>query len=168
MITLIACIDRNRGIGSKGSLLTKPPLDFKLFKELTTGNFVVFGRNTYEEIGKPLPNRQNIVITSNTMHNYDPEINVYPSVEDVLYEYENYAEKEVDLFICGGEKIYEAFLPHADFIQLTVVDHSFPEADRHFPEFDLKEWQPVNTVKNPATEDYPYDYYFALYERKNK
>ena len=159
MITLISCIDKNRG---------KPPLDFKLFKELTTNNFVVFGKNTFNEIGHPLPNRQNIVITSNTMAEYHPEVNVYPSVNDVLFDYLNYADKAVDLFVCGGERVYKEFLPHADFIQLTIVDHSFPEADRHFPEFDLKDWKHVNTIKNDATEDYPYDYYFVLYENKSK
>jgi dihydrofolate reductase len=166
VITLISCIDRNRGIGNKGELLTKPPLDFKLFKELTTNNFVLFGRNTYEEIGHPLPNRQNIVITSDTMAEYHPEVSVYPSAQDVYFDYINYTEKDVDLFICGGEMVYKDFLPHADFIQLTIVDHEFEEADRHFPEFDLNEWKPVNLIKNEADENYPYDYYFALYERK--
>jgi dihydrofolate reductase len=164
-ISLIACIDKANGIGNKGSLLTKPPLDFKYFKELTMNNYCVFGRSTFDEIGKPLPNRHNIVLTKNTKHEYHPDVNVYPSVNDILHDYYEYAEKQINLFICGGEKVYSDFLLHADYIYLTIVDHKF-KADRHFPKFSLNEWQPVETIKNEATEGYPYDYYFVKYQRK--
>ena len=166
MIHLIACIDNNSAIGNKGTLLTKPPLDFKHFKKLTTNNFVVFGRKTYEEIGKPLPDRQNIVITSNLNHEYHPEVSVYPSVQDVLSDYINYAEKQVDLYICGGERVYKEFMEHADYIHLTIVDHSFAESDTFFPRFNLDDWTVESNIKNAADEQYPYDYYFVSYKRK--
>ncbi|MGD6876987.1 dihydrofolate reductase [Bacillus infantis] len=165
-ITLIACIDRNRGIGSNGNLLTKPPKDLKRFRELTLGGFVVFGKNTFLEIGKPLSGRVNILLTSDTQTQYHPELNVYQSVEDILHDYKVHADSDVNLFICGGQKVYEAFLPHADVIELTIVDHIFPEADRHFPQFSLSDFKPVETIHNWATEDYPYDYSFIRYERR--
>jgi dihydrofolate reductase len=166
LIHLIACVDSNSAIGNKGELLTKPPLDFKHFKKLTTNNFVVFGRKTYEEIGRPLSDRQNIVITSQTNHDYHPEVSVYPSVQDVLFDYINYAEKEVDLFICGGERVYKEFMEHADFIHLTIVDYTFPDTDTFFPKFNLDEWTVISNVKNPSDEKYPHDYYFVTYKKK--
>lgn len=165
-ISLISCIDLNRGIGSKGSLLTKPPLDFQHFKNLTIGNFVVMGKSTYDEIGKPLPKRYNLVLTRKVKHDLPNEVFTYQSVADVLHEYENYAEKEIDLMVCGGQKVYEEFLPHADYIHLTIVDHKFPKSDRFFPQFDLSEWEVVSNVKNAADENYPYDYYFVKYKRR--
>lgn len=165
-ITLIACIDNNRGIGANSQLLTKPPKDLKRFKELTLGNFVVYGRKSYEEIGHPLSGRVNILLTSDTQTQYHPELNVYPSVEDILHDYKVHADSDVNLFICGGEKVYEAFLPHADVIELTIVDHVFKEADKFFPAFSLSDFKPVETVHNWASEDYPFDYSFVTYQRR--
>lgn len=164
-INLIACIDKSRGIGSKGSLLTKPPLDFKHFKELTMGNVVVFGRSTFEEIGKPLPKRHNIVLSRQNIK-LPNGVYHYTSVNQVLREYNSYAEENVELFICGGEQLYKDFLPYANRIYLTIVDHSFPEADRHFTEFSLDEWKVTSHVKHEANGDYPYNYSFVTYERK--
>jgi dihydrofolate reductase len=168
MISLIACVDLNNSIGYKGSLLTKPPLDFKYFKALTEHNFVVFGKDTFSEIGKPLRNRHNIVLSRNPKIDLPDEVYHYQSVKDVIFEYENYAEKEVKLFVCGGQKVYEEFLPYADYIHLTIVDHKFEKTDRQFVNFSLDEWKPIESIKNAADEKYPHDYYFVTYERKNK
>ncbi|WP_299831788.1 dihydrofolate reductase [uncultured Metabacillus sp.] len=164
-INLIACIDKSRGIGSNGSLLTKPPLDFPHFKKLTMGNIVVFGRSTFEEIGRPLTKRHNIVL-SNQDIKLPNGVYHYKSVNQVLREYSSYAEENVELFICGGERLYNDFLPYSNKIYLTIVDHSFQEADRHFPEFSLDEWKVTSSVKNEATNEYPYDYYFVEYAKK--
>jgi dihydrofolate reductase len=167
-ISLIACIDLNRSIGYKGSLLTKPPLDFKHFKALTEHNFVVFGKDTFMEIGKPLSNRYNIVLSRNPNIELPDEVYHYQSVNDILFEYENYADKNVKLFVCGGEKVYSEFLPFSDYIHLTIVDHKFVKSDRQFPEFSIDEFKPVERIEIKADENYPYDYYFVTYERKNK
>jgi dihydrofolate reductase len=163
-INLIACVDLNNSIGYKGSLLTKPPLDFQHFKNLTIGKHCVMGKSTYDEIGKPLPKRYNLVLTRKINHDLPSDVFVYHSVPDIIHEYENYAEKEIELFVCGGEKVYKEFLPHADYIHLTIVDHKFPKSDRHFPKFDLSEWEVVSNIKNAADENYPYDYYFVTYK----
>lgn len=167
-ISLIACIDLNNSIGYNGSLLTKPPLDLKQFKSITEGGFVVFGRNTFKEIGKPLSNRTNIVLSSKKNIKLPSGIHHYESVDDILFEYENYANKDVKMFICGGEKVYSEFLPYADFIYLTIVDHYFTNTDRYFPKFPLEEWKVIESVKNNSDEKYAYDYYFIKYERRKK
>lgn len=165
-INLISCIDKARGIGSKGSLLTKPPLDFKHFRELTTGGFVVFGKDTFNEIGKPLSGRTNIVLSRNPNIKLPSGVYHYMSVQDILFEYEQYAEKQIDLWICGGEKVYQEFLPFTDYIYLTEVNHQFQHSDRHFPKFSTEEWQVIDTVHNDTTDDYSYDYSFVTYKRK--
>lgn len=165
-ISLIACIDKNSAIGHQGSLLTKPPLDFQYFKNLTIGNYCVFGRTTFEEIGTPLKNRKNIILTSKGKEGLPSGVFTYSSTDKILAEYKNYAEEDVKLYICGGEKVYEAFLPYANTINLTIVDHSFTQSDRYFPKFSLDEWEVVSNEKNCADETYPYDYYFVTYTRK--
>jgi dihydrofolate reductase len=165
-INLIACVDKNNAIGYKGGLLTKPPLDFKHFRSLTINNFCVFGKDTFAEIGKPLRNRHNIVISRNPKIKLPDGVYHYQSVEDVLFEYENYAAKEVKLFVCGGEKVYEEFLPHADSIYLTIVDHTFPKSDKYFPRFSLDKWAVGDNVENKADSKYPYNYHFVQYMRR--
>lgn len=166
-ISLIACIDKNSAIGHQGSLLTKPPLDFQHFKNLTIGNYCVFGRTTFEEIGTPLKNRKNIILTSRGKEGLPSGVFIYPNAEKILTEYENYADEDIQLYICGGEKVYEAFLPYADTINLTIVDHTFPHSDRFFPKVSLDDWEIVSNEKNEADEIYPYDYYFITYQRRN-
>lgn len=166
-ISLIACIDKNNGIGSKGSLLSKPPLDFKHFKELTMNNFCIFGKETFKEIGKPLKGRQNIVLSRNPKIDLPNGVFHYQSAKDVLFEYENYAERSIDIFVCGGEKVYQEFLPQADYIYLTIVDNIFEHGDKYFPKFDLDEWKITESIKHEKDESYPYDYYFVSYERRS-
>jgi dihydrofolate reductase len=166
MISLIACIDLNNAIGFKGSLLTKPPLDFKHFKSLTEGTFVVFGKDTFLEIGRPLSNRTSIVLSRDPNVKLPNGVFHYQSVDDVLFEYENYADKKIKLFICGGERVYSEFLPYADYIHLTIVNHQFPNADRHFPQFSLDEWKVIENIGVKADGSYPHDYSFVTYERR--
>lgn len=165
-ISLISCIDLNNSIGNRGSLLTKPPLDFQHFKELTVGNYCVFGRKTFEEIGKPLSHRHNIILSSKDKSHFPSGVHVYSNAKEILHEYENYAEKGIKLLICGGVRVYSEFLPFADSIFLTIVDHKFPESDTKFPVFSLDEWGVATNVKNEKDDAYPYDYYFIEYKRK--
>lgn len=165
-IHLIAAIDGNSALGYKGKLLTKLQNDMRHFKSLTDGHFVVMGRCTYEEIGKPLKNRTNIVLSRNTKYNPDPEVLVYYSASDILREYESYAEKQVDLYICGGMQVYKEFLPFADYIHLTIIQHTFPKADAYFPQFDISDWKVVSNVYNESDEKNEYDHSFITYKRK--
>ena len=124
MITLIAAIGKNNELGYQNKLLWSLPGDMKYFKENTTGKRVVMGRKTYESIGRPLPNRENIVITSHEI----PEVKTVKSIDDIL-------SLEGDTYIIGGASIYKEFIKYAGFLLLTEVDDS-PTADAFFPEFD--------------------------------
>lgn len=165
-INLICCCDENAAIGYKGQLLVKQKGDLKRFVQLTNNNFVVMGTRTYAEIGQPLKNRTNIVLSSKSNHEYHPDINLYSSVDDILFEYEHYADKQVDIFICGGSKVYEAFMKHADFIYLTIIHNKFKNADRFFPKFDISDWKVIEHTDHPADEDNQYPYSFITYQRK--
>lgn len=167
MINLIAAIDLNRGLGFNNDLLVKLPNDMKHFKKLTTGQFIVMGANTFRSIGHHLPNRQNIVITSNTKHGLPDDVYVYNSVDSVLWEYNNYSNKKVDLWVIGGQSIYEQFIEHADKLYLTVIDHYFKNVDTFFPPISLLDWMVVENKENKADEKNPYDHYFVTYTRRN-
>ena len=165
-IHLIACIDMSNGIGSNGELLCKLEADMKHFKEKTTGNIVVMGRKTYESIGHPLSHRTNIILSRDQKYDPHPSVYVYESVEQVLHEYHNYGESQPDVYVIGGAKLYEEFLPHADYIHLTIVDYRFPEADVFFPRFSIDEFKPVERKYCWKDKNNAYDYTFITYERK--
>lgn len=112
-----------RVIGNQNELPRHYPEDLSYFKEKTTGHTVVMGRKTLESIGKQLPNRRNIILTSQII----PGCECYPSKEAFLEAYQ--AEKsdpEEELFIIGGAQVYESFLPNADCIYLTLIKKNYP------------------------------------------
>jgi dihydrofolate reductase len=169
VISLVAAIDKNRAIGYQNQLLARLPNDMKHFKQITTSgnhNIVLMGRKTFESIGKPLKDRINIVLTKNKNFQAPKGVFVYHSVEEILNQYKNYGECKPDLFIIGGQQIYNQFLRYADRIYLTIIDHTFEKADAYFPEIDLNEWKIISNIKNAADENNPYDHYFVTYERK--
>lgn len=156
MIKIIAAISKNRVLGDDNKLIWSLPNDLKRFKKLTTNNTVVMGRKTYESIGKPLPNRRNIVITRDENY-YGDNIEVVNSIEEALLLCNN------DCFIIGGGQIYKQTLDLADKIYLTVVDEEF-EGDTFFPELG-KDWFKVSKVDNEINESHNYKYTFIDYER---
>lgn len=132
MITIIAAIGKNNELGIGNKLLWNLPSDMKFFKDKTMGHPVVMGKRTYESIGRPLPGRRNIVISSSLK---DEKVEVVKSVEEALKLIEN-----DDVYIIGGASIYEQFLPYTDQMYLTLVDDS-PAADVFFPKFDYKDYE---------------------------
>ena len=149
-------MSENRVIGNNNELIWKLSSDLKRFKELTTGHPVVMGRKTYESIGKPLPNRRNIIITRNLEY----EVNgceVVSSLEEALLLTNN------DCFIIGGGEIYKQSLEVADKIYLTLVHKDF-EGDTTFPELG-KEWAIIDTKDFDADEKNEYNYSFIEYDR---
>lgn len=165
-IHLIAAIDGNLALGYKGKLLTKLENDMRHFKSLTNGHFAIMGRRTYEEIGRPLENREMLVLSRDTKYNPHPEVNVYNSTSDIIREYENYADKQVDMYICGGSQVYLKFLPFADYIHLTIIEHKFDKVDAYFPQFDISDWKVISNVYNESDEKNEYDHSFVSYKRK--
>ena len=152
MITLIAACSKNRIIGNDNKLIWNVPGDLKRFKELTSGHTILMGRKTYESIGKPLPNRRNIVLSRNTT-----EINnclVYSSLIEVLNLYKN------DLFVIGGGEIYKQCLPYANKIELTYIDKDF-EGDTYFPIID-ESFKITNKIDNVSDN---FNFSYITYER---
>lgn len=130
MISIIVVIGKNRAIGYKNKLLWELPEDMKRFKKLTTNHTVVMGDQTFLSIGRPLPNRNNIVLSLDKNFKA-PGCEVKHSVDDVLEEYKG---RDEEIFIIGGGKIYELFIPWADKLYLTVIEDE-PEADTFFPDY---------------------------------
>jgi dihydrofolate reductase len=126
MITLIAACSKNRVIGYENKLIWNIPGDLKRFKELTTGHTVLMGRKTFESIGRPLPNRRNVILTRDKAFKAEGCL-VYSDLKEVLELFGN------DLFIIGGEQIYQQTIGYADFIELTLIHKKF-EGDVYFPE----------------------------------
>ncbi|OAO78554.1 dihydrofolate reductase [Anoxybacillus flavithermus] len=165
-ISLVTAIDRNNAIGYKNQLLVKLKNDMKYFKQITTSgdhNIVVMGRKTFESIGKPLPQRINIVLTKDKDFRCRG-VFVYHSVEEVLKQYKYYGGSKPNLFVIGGETIYRQFMRYADRLYTTLIDHVFEKADTHFPQI-TSEWKLISEQYNQADENNPYDHYFRIYEK---
>jgi len=154
-------MDKNRGIGIRNQLPWHLPEDLRHFKNTTNGHSIVMGRKTYESIGKPLPDRQNYVLSNNSSLSLPSEVIVTdPSV--ILSKFQGHDNPEV--FIIGGSAIYDYFLPYADKLYVTELDEVF-ECDAYFPLFSLDEWEQTKKVK--GIECGEFDYYFTLYERRH-
>ena len=153
MIKLIACVGKNYELGIDNHMPWSLKGDLKYFKETTEGQTVVMGKNTYLSIGRPLPNRRNIVITHGDIENDGVE--VLHSIDDVN-------SIEEDVFIIGGASLYEYFLPYASEIYLTEVDAEF-EADTYFPKFDKRAYN--DETVGQMVED-GLEYSFHIYKRK--
>ncbi len=162
MISLIWAMDENRAIGKNNQLPWRLPADLQFFKRVTMGSPVAMGRKTYESIGKPLPGRENIVITRNP--SFKPEgCMTASSVEQVL---EADRDTGTELFIIGGADIFKQALPFADRLYITQIYESF-DGDTFFPEFDMDGWKLVSREKGKKDEKNPYDYEFLCYVKKS-
>ena len=137
------------------------PKDLDHFKELTAGKPIIMGRKTYESIGKPLPNRTNIILTRDENYKAEGCIVVH-STEEALKAAGNAEE----VMIIGGSQIYKEFLPKANRMYLTIVDADF-EADTYFPEYKIEEWEETAYEEHERDAENPYNYTYITLERKN-
>lgn len=126
-LIIIAALSRNRVIGKDGKLPWHISEDLKRFKRLTTGHTVLMGRKTFESLGKPLPHRRNVVLTSHTL----PDVETYPTLAQALQA----LEKEEKVFVIGGGEIFAQLIDHADELHLTLVDQEV-EGDTFFPPYE--------------------------------
>ncbi len=159
MIIIIAAIAQNNALGKDNQLIWHLPADLKRFKKVTSGHHVIMGRKTYESLGKPLPNRTNIIISRNKNFIAEGCI-VKNSLEDAIES----AKKDSTPFILGGAEIYKQALEFADILDLTFVHHDF-EADAFFPEIDPDIWAETSRQDFKADEKNKYDYSFVTYKR---
>jgi dihydrofolate reductase len=162
MLSIIVAISENGGIGFQGTIPWCLSTDMKLFKETTMGHHLIIGRITYESIGRPLPGRHMIVVTSQTDFPA-PGCDVVDSLEAGLVLARSHNDEEI--FIAGGVSLYQEALPITERIYLTRV-HTEVEADRFFPEFDITEWQFTSETKYPAGEKDKYPFTVQVLDRK--
>lgn len=164
-LSLICAMAENRVIGRNNSLPWHLPADLKYFKRTTMGNCIIMGRKTWESIGRPLPGRTNIVITSNP----DLEAEGARVVGSLpaaikLAESISIMDGSEEAFVIGGAGIYQAALPLANRFHLTRV-HAQVEGDTLLADFDETQWQEVECQDFQHTDSNPYDYSICILER---
>jgi dihydrofolate reductase len=173
ILSIISAIAKNNEIGQKNALLWSMPADLKHFKEITSGHPVIMGQKTFEslgqsptgELGRPLPNRRNIVLTKDEDFKRQG-IEIVYSLEELGELLKKTTREDEEVFIIGGGQIYKLFIEKADKLYITHVDAIFPEADTYFPTIDLDVWQKISEEKYLADEKNEYPYSFVIYQRK--
>lgn len=160
MINLIACVDKNWGIGNNGNLLFRIEQDKEFFKSMTVGKTVIMGRKTFDSLNiKPLSDRLNIVLTRNKNFEHEGVI-ICHSAEEALDFVKNRGEQ---VFVIGGEEIYRMFLPYCDKAYITKAD-DLKAADAHMVNLDNeKDWELVSETKDFLQGEFAYR--FAVYEK---
>ena len=154
---LIASADNNWGIGNKGSLLVRISNDMKNFRRLTTGNVIVLGRKTLETFpnGLPLAQRTNIILTHNEDFKAKDAVIVH-NLKELFKELSYYKKDEI--FIVGGESVYNLLAPYCDKAIITKIDYKY-QADAHIPNFDeLPNWEMVEESEEETCFDIIYTY----------
>lgn len=154
MITIIVAFDNNYAIGEDNKLVWKQSNDLKRFKELTLGKTVVMGRKTYDSIGRPLPNRNNIVLSRSKLE--IPGVKIINEISEIT---------ETDYCVIGGSEIYKLFIDKADEILVTLIDCEI-EADSWFPKIYTNDWSIKEQESFSKDEKNQYDYTFIKYVRK--
>lgn len=161
IISIIAAVADNGVIGNKNALPWHLPADFKYFKETTLNKPVVMGLRTFESIGRPLPDRKNIILNDDTNYIAPYGCFVVKSMDELLEIVKN----EDEVMICGGASVYRQFLPLANRLYLTYIHHDF-EGDTYFPEFDINDWKEIKRTDNQIDKENVYPYSFIILERK--
>lgn len=161
MVTIIAAIANNNALGKDNDLIWYLPADLKRFKKVTTGHYILMGRNTYESIGKPLPNRTTVIITRNPDYKAAGCI-VVDSIEKAI----KVASADEHVFIIGGAQIYKQTMESnlVDQLDITQV-HSEFEADVFFPVIDTTIWKETSRENFEPDEKNKYNYSFISYKK---
>lgn len=161
-LSLIVAVSENWGIGRNNDLLYHLPADMRHFKTLTTGHTIIMGRRTFESLPKgALPNRRNIVLSSQTSSNF-PGAEHLTSLQEALAA----CNGEEEVFIIGGSSVYHEALALCERIYLTRVEHMHPEATVFFPALNPEEWNVLEENSYPADEKHAHPYRFITLERK--
>jgi dihydrofolate reductase len=159
MIALIVAIDQNNAIGKDNQLLWHLPKDLSFFKNVTSGNAIIMGRKTFESIGKALPNRRNIVISTQKDLQY-AGAEITSSLNAAIELVGN-----ADCYIIGGGSIYQQSLSKVDRLYITKVAANF-YADTFFPTINWDEWTLVSKEDHPADEKHAHAFSFCVYDKK--
>lgn len=159
-IEAIVAVDENGAIGRQGGLLCHLPADMRHFKEVTMGHSIIMGRKTFESFPRrPLPERQNIVITRNADWQHEG-VTVAHSLDEAI------AAAQTDTaFIIGGEQIYRQAMPLINVLHLTVIHARWATADAFFPPIDMSRWQEVGREHHTCDHRNAYEFDFITLKR---
>jgi len=158
-IALIVAMAENRVIGRNNQLPWRIPADLRHFKALTMGKPIIMGRKTYESIGRPLPGRDNIVITADSLYQAEG-CQVVHSIDQALET----AGGCEEAMIIGGANLYRQTFENAERLYLTLVKAE-PEGDSWFPAIELQQWREIERETHKADERNEYDYDFVVLDR---
>ncbi|MES2795747.1 MAG: dihydrofolate reductase [Bacteroidota bacterium] len=170
MINIVVATAKNNVIGADNKLLWHLPADMRFFRLLTTGHIVIMGRKTYDSIGKPLPNRENIIISRDKKLNIEG-CYVVNSLERALEKSQSInstftKESQKEVFIIGGEQIYQLSINLCQKLYITEVNANF-EGDAFFPKIDPFDWKEDSRESYQKDEKNNFDYEFVVYNRIN-
>lgn len=158
-ISLIAAMAHHRVIGKDNQLPWHLPADLKHFKAITTGKPIIMGRKTFEAIGRPLPHRTNIVLTTHSQWSA-PGVTVVNSWDEALLA----CGDAVEAMVIGGAQLYEQALPKASRLYITFIDAEI-DGDAFFPQWELREWVEVERTVHPADQNNQYTMEFVSFMR---
>ncbi|MFD1707214.1 dihydrofolate reductase [Siminovitchia sediminis] len=161
MISFLWAQDENGLIGNQNKLPWHLPADLKYFKKITMGHPIVMGRKTYESIGKPLPGRTNIILTTDLSYQAEGCL-IFHTKEELLDWIDN---DKSEVFITGGSEIFKLFMDQADRLYVTKIKGVF-KGDTYFPDINWEEWRLLSSEKGPKDDKNPHDYEFQVYERE--
>ena len=160
ILSLICAMDRNRLIGNNNQLPWHLPADLALFKKTTLGKPVIMGRKTFDSIGRALPGRQNIIITSNP-HWSASGCDMSGSIEQAL----SLVAQSAEVMLIGGASLYQQTINRADNLYITLIEHEF-EGDTWFPEIDSRIWRVETSENFAADKNNLYSFSFIKYIRE--
>ena len=160
-LTIIVAVDAKLGIGINNTLAWHLPEDLIRFKQITTGHTIIMGRKTYESIGRPLPNRRNIVLTRQTGW-HAPGIEVVHTLQDAM-ALTGDNEADVEAFVIGGAEIYAQALPLCSKLLVTEIHHDV-HCDTFFPAIDQHVWHETERITQHSDKN-AFDYAFVTYKK---
>jgi len=158
-ISIIAAMGKKREIGCEGKMLWHLPDEIKMFKRLTSSHTIIVGNTTFESIGV-LPERTNIVLSSTLKRE---GLLIATTMDEALTRV---APTETEVYVIGGQKVYETALSIADRLYLTTVEGDFPCADTFFPEYDKSEWRIASLDAHGIDERHQYSFVTRVFDRK--
>ncbi|MFL2549407.1 MAG: dihydrofolate reductase [Gammaproteobacteria bacterium] len=154
-LSIIVAMSKNRVIGKDNKMPWHLSNDLKNFKKITIGKTIVMGRLTYDSIGRPLPERKNIVLSRNLI---DSDVFIFDNFEEVL----NFTKDEDEVFIIGGQDIYSQTIDKVNKLYLTTIDANI-EGDKYFPEIDISKWKKIRSENFSKDQNNTHDFVSELY-----
>lgn len=157
-LTIVVATDAQGGIGINNTLPWRLPEDLAHFKRVTSGHPIIMGRKTFDSIGRPLPNRRNIVITRNAQWSHEG-VEVVPSIEAARA-----LVGDTPAYVIGGAQVYKEILPATDRLIVTEIGKRF-DCDAFFPAIDPQQWEEISREPHHSAEQ-GFDYAFVIYQRR--